>query len=553
MKNKLIKITVILLVLTFIPVFGTAAESYDDVFPIEMYHDVQISADEIFDENNVSIAEVGGNNKYETVIEQNVSGDKITLYGFLACDTKIVSFGYGYAFDGNAVMDSEKYVGPDHELLQTIFSNYTEAGGEVTRFRIDVPVYDGENEVYALVMLEDGNIYEIWRVLYTGTNGNTPEYSIDQDIAVSVTAEGTNIKNKQYTVPAHIMDDCFYLEMGDVTASIEKQYGAEYAIIEIFVNGEEADHDDMYDNIPRSDIYVSSCYNDGDVVSVTYEKVAQATVDTNYAGGEKIKVRAVHGATASLDKRPMRKDMILVDFNTRPDGKGDSCIVDGFITFPSDRSVDLNDFTIYAIWKELSVPGDVNGDGLANNKDIVTLFKLVSGESVSYDEFAVDVNNDGEENNKDVVVLFKYVSGGDVKAYYYGYTLKQSIAGFSFDLPKGFIEAASDDESLMLIGICGDLIVAEVSSFPSDKTLANTPDSEFRQLLESSAGLKIGSINRTTINGVYAVRIPFTVDDISVHGENVFIVKGSSLLSFMYITDTELYTSDLNNTILSIK
>jgi len=553
MKNKLLKFAVIILVLTFIPVFSTAAGAYDG-FAIENDHNVQISADEIYDENKVPIAKSGGNDKYETVIEQEVTGNMITLYGYVACDMKISAFGYAYAFDGNAVMNGEKYVASDHDLLQTIFSGLIGTTGEVTRFMIDVPVYDGENELYALVQLEDGTIYTIWRILYTGNNGNTPEYPKEQDVSVSVTVDGKSMKNKKYSVPAYIMYDYFYIDMENVTAEIDKKYGGEYAVREILINGSDADYADTENNIPRGELVVLDGYNDGDVISVTYEKVASATVDPNYSGGKKITVKAVHGALVSLDENIVRKDMVVIDFNTKPDGSGESCIVDGYLTFPSDTSVDLNNFTIYAIWKTLSVPGDVNGDGAANNKDIVALFKLVSGEDVLHDEFAVDVNNDGEENNKDVVALFKYVSGGDIKAYYYGYTLKQSVADFSFELPKGFIEAVADDENLMLIGICGDMIVAQVSSWPSSVSLAQVSDAEFRQGLESGEGVSVSSVTRKKINGVYAVRVKFTMSgDVTVPGEAVFIAKGSSLLTVTYFDGSGLYTSELDKTVLSIK
>ena len=54
---------------------------------------------------------------------------------------------------------------------------------------------------------------------------------------------------------------------------------------------------------------------------------------------------------------------------------------------------------------------DVNGDGDVNNKDVVVLFKYVSGVgTVSCDENACDVNLDGSVNNKDVVTLFNIVS-----------------------------------------------------------------------------------------------------------------------------------------------
>ncbi len=61
------------------------------------------------------------------------------------------------------------------------------------------------------------------------------------------------------------------------------------------------------------------------------------------------------------------------------------------------------------------VPGDINGDGSVNNKDVVALFKYVSGGEIAVNDIALDINGDGSVNNKDVVALFKYVSGGDIQ------------------------------------------------------------------------------------------------------------------------------------------
>lgn len=55
-------------------------------------------------------------------------------------------------------------------------------------------------------------------------------------------------------------------------------------------------------------------------------------------------------------------------------------------------------------------PGDVNGDYEINNKDVVTLFRYVSGGNKIEDETVYDYNGDKEVNNKDVVALFRYVS-----------------------------------------------------------------------------------------------------------------------------------------------
>ena len=58
--------------------------------------------------------------------------------------------------------------------------------------------------------------------------------------------------------------------------------------------------------------------------------------------------------------------------------------------------------------------GDVNRDGSVNNKDVVRLFKLVSGGGET-DLTTCDINNDGVVNNKDVVMLFKLVSGDNIE------------------------------------------------------------------------------------------------------------------------------------------
>ena len=60
------------------------------------------------------------------------------------------------------------------------------------------------------------------------------------------------------------------------------------------------------------------------------------------------------------------------------------------------------------------VKGDINGDGEVNNKDVVTLFRYLSGEDDLYVESgALDVNEDGYADNKDVVRLFRYCSEND--------------------------------------------------------------------------------------------------------------------------------------------
>ncbi len=57
-------------------------------------------------------------------------------------------------------------------------------------------------------------------------------------------------------------------------------------------------------------------------------------------------------------------------------------------------------------------PGDVNDDGAVNNKDVIMLFRYLSGAEVgeSFSLGACDPNGDKGFNNKDVVYLFNHIS-----------------------------------------------------------------------------------------------------------------------------------------------
>jgi hypothetical protein len=72
------------------------------------------------------------------------------------------------------------------------------------------------------------------------------------------------------------------------------------------------------------------------------------------------------------------------------------------------------DTTIYANWY---LPGDVNGDGKVNNKDVNRLLQYLAGDDVTVVLFACDINGDTKINNKDVNRLLQYLAGDDVEIY----------------------------------------------------------------------------------------------------------------------------------------
>lgn len=63
------------------------------------------------------------------------------------------------------------------------------------------------------------------------------------------------------------------------------------------------------------------------------------------------------------------------------------------------------------------VPGDINGDGVLNNKDVTRLMQYYADWDVTVNDLALDVNGDGEKNNKDVTRLMQYLADWDVEIH----------------------------------------------------------------------------------------------------------------------------------------
>ena len=74
------------------------------------------------------------------------------------------------------------------------------------------------------------------------------------------------------------------------------------------------------------------------------------------------------------------------------------------------------------------IPGDINGDGEVDNKDVVALFRYVSGVNVEVNVIALDVNGDGKINNKDITILFRYLNNHEIKLSDKPYIQSQSTS-----------------------------------------------------------------------------------------------------------------------------
>ena len=132
------------------------------------------------------------------------------------------------------------------------------------------------------------------------------------------------------------------------------------------------------------------------------------------------------GNAISTMEAPVTKDVKSVAFVTASDLDDQTlsqCVRCGMCreVCPEKIYPDLKkgDATVilYAVWERSYLPGDINGDGTVNNKDVTRLMRYIKYKDVEVVKAALDVNGDGTVNNKDVTRLMRYVKYKDVEIH----------------------------------------------------------------------------------------------------------------------------------------
>lgn len=123
---------------------------------------------------------------------------------------------------------------------------------------------------------------------------------------------------------------------------------------------------------------------------------------------EDIKDGTILTLTFSVDKSVSANSKLNVKLSYQNGNIIDSDLNDIPVTI-NNGSVTIIDY----------IPGDINGDGTVDLKDVTLVRRLVTGYSVTANKLAADVNGDGEVTMKDVVLIRRYV----VDAEGYGVTL----------------------------------------------------------------------------------------------------------------------------------
>ena len=136
--------------------------------------------------------------------------------------------------------------------------------------------------------------------------------------------------------------------------------------------------------------------------------MSTATVTLLDAGGNEI-AQATVSASSGNSADYSFSDMAAGNYTVR---------ISGVNIRTDDVQISVSDDVVSDIEAvSTRVPGDINGDGQLNNKDITRLFQYLSDWDVTVNEAALDVNGDGLVNNKDLSRLFQYLSDWDVVIY----------------------------------------------------------------------------------------------------------------------------------------
>ena len=558
MKKFILKVLSAVILVSFVLSALVPANAYG-YFAIEYDHQAVIIVSEVSDSYGTMLSQYS-DDYHDMTLAHDVKGEYVTAKGLIACDVKIKSFGFAYEGDDTAYVGSEKIV---DENVKDMLEHITGTTGETVRFSVDVPVYTGEHTFYLVVVLEDDAIYEIARITYTGVeNGTDLPKEADISVHMWVVAKytsGAYVTDSQYfTVPAYIDEGYFIIDMTDLIGDIEEKAGKRFGVVDVQVNGKETEFDGYYTDVAEDFVVVYGNYSDGYDVKLRYEEIADVTLVPNYEGAAGTDtVEAVRGCTTGLiSDLFMQKGKFIVDWNTEPDGSGRSFwAYGGNIAFPKDDPyVDLYTLTLYAIWADLGEPGDINGDGEVNNKDVVVLFKYLSGVNTECDKYALDVNNDGYNDNKDTATLFRYVSGGDVNAFYSGYAAKLYRDGFRFDMPGGFMILDDSWGIVTLISSSGDMIWAEVTDAP-EGSFADLPDEYFADEVIKTytyKTVKILNTERTKLHGRDAAIVTFTING-GEPDKIAFVSGGEKMLTLAVFALSEDSAAELEAVIPSVR
>lgn len=218
---------------------------------------------------------------------------------------------------------------------------------------------------------------------------------------------------------------CLIMLFSNITPAISfKAYAAdEYVEDEIFFEEDNSfasvdyagDSDDVI--IFEEDSFANSSYTGSDSGEPQFLET-DAAAESGSSGEE-----------AFENGKPVFYDVNIFHYSDSPEDPDDATITEAEYLAGLEKDKNSNGILdileededeVHAAAIETGILGDLNGDELVDNKDVVLLYRHVAGWNQDINNSILDFNGDGYVNNSDANHLLKYVSGWPDTVLYKG-------------------------------------------------------------------------------------------------------------------------------------
>ena len=316
-----------------------------------------------------------------------VTSTQYAFYGWHASEQKIVE--YGYREGDKVVLGSAKFYydnndpngKADNDAVAAVAGGLKYNDGESVRFFILVTLEGGYHEVTPVVKLADGTVHDMANatITYTGLANTSffagngadwwPEYWLNPTQSMEI----------QFTTP-----NPFSYFATQFYANVPTD--PEACVINIKLINEAGTTVEDFDFTVANDNTGDGVLNAGDgIYTVGFSR-------THCAGAYTMKITQKAGKYFVLGAETNPGPFIATVTCASKSGSGKI-------------------HPVIVLGGDFLPRGDVNQDGLVNNKDVILTFKYVSGDKIEgFAKHNADLDGDGKITNKDVLILFNFAT-----------------------------------------------------------------------------------------------------------------------------------------------